>query len=76
MNGTNSERKEEEKKTADKQEWTFSGLGLVGLRGNNKPLLELRIDHPAGEALTANTDTLQYAVTLELVQHEKCIKDS
>jgi hypothetical protein len=34
------------------------------------PKLEVRVDHPVGEALTANTDTLKYTVTSQLV-HDK-----
>ena len=33
-------------------------------------MLEVRIQHPVGEALSADTDTLQDAVTGELVHHE------
>jgi len=34
------------------------------------PELEVRIDHPVGEALTANTDSFKYTVASKLV-HDK-----
>lgn len=40
------------------------------------PLFELRVDHPVGEALTANTDTLEYTVTLQLVHYQVGINDT
>jgi hypothetical protein len=34
------------------------------------PELEVRVDHPVGEALTANTDSFKYTVASKLV-HDK-----
>jgi hypothetical protein len=34
------------------------------------PELEVRVDHPVGEALTANTDSFKYTVASQLV-HDK-----
>ena len=34
------------------------------------PLFELRVDHPAGETFTADTDSLKYTITLELVHNQ------
>ena len=42
----------------------------------NSPLFELRVDHPVGEALTTDTDTLEYTVTLQLMQYEEGIDDT
>ncbi len=34
------------------------------------PLLELRVEHSAGETLSADTDALEHTVTLQLVQNQ------
>ncbi len=34
------------------------------------PLFEFRVDDPVREAFTADTDTLKYTVTLQLMQHQ------
>ncbi len=40
------------------------------------PLFKLSKDHSAWEAFTADTDTLKYTVTLELVEHQASIKQT
>ena len=38
------------------------------------PLFELWVQHSAGEALTTDTDSLEYTVTLQLVKYQVGIK--
>ena len=40
------------------------------------PLLELRVDHPVGEALAADTDALQHTVTSQLMQHQSGVNQA
>ncbi len=37
------------------------------------PLFELRVDHPAREAFTTDTNAFQYAITLQLMQYKESI---
>lgn len=40
------------------------------------PVLEVGVDHTVGETFTANTDTLKYTVTSQLVHNQVRIDDT
>lgn len=40
------------------------------------PLFELWVDDSVGESLSADTDTFQYTITLELMQYQSGINET
>lgn len=49
----------------------------VALDGSSSlPLLEVRVDHPVGEALTADTDAFKYTVASELMHDKVRVDDA
>ena len=42
----------------------------------HQPVLEVMVDHPVGETFTADTDTLKYTVTSQLMHNQTSIDDT
>ena len=48
----------------------ITGMDILRLSPTNVPLPEFLIEKPVGESLAADTDTLQYTIAAQLMQHQ------